>query len=69
MSGRCDNIQGSVIVEQESNGMGISKCRIAYTNGPLVKWEKPYTYNVECKGSSLYKSIIEVSFSFFSIIN
>lgn len=37
MSGRCDNIQGSVIVEQESNGMGVSKCRIA--DGMLNRWE------------------------------
>ncbi|KAH9680244.1 hypothetical protein KPL71_026482 [Citrus sinensis] len=61
ISSRCDNIQGSVIVEQESNGMGVSKCRIADTNGPLVQWEKPYTYNVECKGSSLHKSIMEIT--------
>ena len=39
------------------------------TNGPLVQWEKPCTYNVECNGSSLHNSIIEVSFIYSLIIN
>ncbi len=39
------------------------------TNGPLVQWEKPCTYNVEYKGLSIHKSIMDVSFSSSSIIN
>ena len=39
------------------------------TNGYLVQWEKPCTYNVVCKDSSFHKSIMEVSFSSSSISN
>lgn len=39
------------------------------TNGPLVQRVKSYIYNIKCKDLSLHKSIIEVNFSTFLIIN